>query len=43
MKEDGKDLRELVEERIDEFMKIHGREPGACEVREIELEVEKEK
>ncbi len=42
MEKEEKRVRELIEEKIDEFIKKHGREPGACEVREIQLEVEKE-
>ncbi len=38
-----KKLRNMIEEKIDEFIKKYGREPGACEVREIQLEIEKEK
>ncbi len=42
MRANEKKARELIEEKIENFIKRYGREPGACEVREIELEIEKE-
>ncbi len=41
MDRNDKRVLELLDEKIEEFVKTHGRDPGPCEVREIKLEIER--
>ena len=40
-KANSQQIRLLIDRKIDEFVKRFGREPGACEVREMEFEIER--
>ncbi len=40
-REETEEIRVLMENKIDEFIRKFGREPGACEVREMQLEAER--